>query len=162
MRDGSGELGMAASDSGGAAEVLVGGRSTERRTVRLPVPYALVALTAAVLCGVVAGATVFAAEGAEHSESAAVSLTCNGPLSDRRLNVNLSWGAPADSVVLDTGDARKIVLDPALDDPNRITRAVAHQYAADGAYQVSLLARSGLTTAQAECTFNAEGSPTQP
>jgi hypothetical protein len=87
--------------------------------------------------------------------SAGVVVSCNGPLPERRLNINLSWGSAADEVTLDLGDGQRKKLRPEYPDETTLSDEIQHQYATAGIYQVVLTARQGAATASAECAFTA-------
>jgi hypothetical protein len=91
---------------------------------------------------------------ASPSGSASASLTCNGPLPERFLSINLSWASPADEVTLDLGDGQRRALDPDPGDAAALSDAIRHQYSRPGTYQVVLTARRGSTTASAACAFS--------
>lgn len=87
--------------------------------------------------------------------SAGVSLSCNDPLPERRLNISLSWGSAADDVTLDLGDGQRKKLRPEYSDESALSEAIQHQYTAPGRYEVVLAAREESATASAACTFTA-------
>lgn len=89
------------------------------------------------------------------SSSAGVVLSCNDPLPERYLNINLSWGSPADEVTLDLGDGQRKKLRPEYSDESALSAEIQHQYERAGIYQVVLTTRRASSTASAECTFNA-------